>query len=208
MDRFREATHAGPAGHPRAELLGYLAEAAEGIDYLNEPRPRLDGRTAVGIQHRDIKPQNILLVGGGVKVADFGLARPLEHSARRPHRGHDPAYAAPEFFRGQTATQSDQYSLAVTYCHLRGGRLPFTGVAGRLTREPDLTMIADAERPIIARAMDKEPKRRWPDCKALVDSLRTAQPTNFRDSSVNKHSNRMYEIRRNASPEGRRAAAG
>ena len=38
-----------------------------------------------------------------------------------------PAYAAPEFFKKQTSSQSDQYSLAVTYCHLRGGRLPFTG---------------------------------------------------------------------------------
>ncbi|MCI0456207.1 MAG: protein kinase, partial [Gemmataceae bacterium] len=66
LDRLRQAIDVqGLPGIPLPELLHHMRGAAEGIDYLNRQ----------GVQHRDIKPQNLLLVGGGVKVADFGLAK-------------------------------------------------------------------------------------------------------------------------------------
>ena len=73
-DRFAEARRQGLAGIPFSELLEVLFETAKVIDFLNEPRHELDGRSDVAIQHRDIKPQNIMLIGQGVKVADFGLS--------------------------------------------------------------------------------------------------------------------------------------
>src|SRR5262249_33152564 len=157
MDRLRAAQKQGQPGIPPAELLGYMRDAAKGIDCLN----------TINIQHRDIKPQNLLLVGGGVKVADFGLAKLLHHT-RTGHTGaFTPSYAAPEFRGGQTSAHSDQYSLGVSYCQLRGGLLPFTGqpaqvIAGHLMRPPDLTMLPEAERPAVARALAKEPEERWP----------------------------------------------
>ena len=70
LDRFKEAVASGLTGIPRAELLEYFREAAHGLDFLNEDRHILgEGKAPVAIQHRDIKPQNILLVGNGVKVA-------------------------------------------------------------------------------------------------------------------------------------------
>jgi hypothetical protein len=86
------------------------------------------------------------------------------------------AYAAPEFFQGQTSNHSDQYSLAVTYCQLRGGRLPFAGtpaqiVAGHLQQPPDLSMLPEAEQPAVARALAKNPAERWPNCRAFVQAL-------------------------------------
>src|SRR5439155_20643809 len=87
------------------------------------------------------------------------------------------AYAAPEFFRGQTSSSSDQYSLAVTYCELRGGRLPITGVMpiefldGHLNRPPDLSMLPPEEQPVLARARAKDPAERWPTCRAFVQAL-------------------------------------
>src|SRR5262249_61963589 len=124
-------------------------------------------RDDAGGQPRDIKPQTVLLVGGGVKVAAFGLARLLERSITSHTGCMTPAYAAPEFFRGQTSTQSDQYSLAASYCHLLTGRLPFPGnlaqiMDGHLTRSPDLGMLPAAERPLVARPMAKDPAQRWP----------------------------------------------
>jgi len=80
MDRFHQAQSEGLDGIPREELLEYLTEAAKGIDYLNSCSHADHHGESSGIQHRDIKPQNILLVGGGVRVADFGLARLMEHS--------------------------------------------------------------------------------------------------------------------------------
>ena len=66
-------------------------------------------------------------MGGSLKVADYGLARVLGHSQASHTGSMTPTYAAPEFFEGKTSGQSDQYSLAVTYCHMRGGRPPFSG---------------------------------------------------------------------------------
>jgi len=178
-NRFEEAVRDGLPGIPRDELLEYLRESAKGIDYLNEPQHRFDGKEPVGIQHRDIKPQNILLVGNGVKVADFGLARLLAHAVTGHTGSMTPAYAAPEFFHGRTTAHSDQYSLAMTYCELRGGRLPFAGdlaelTFGHLTGTPDLSMVPDAERSVVARALAKRSADRWPSCRAFVEAL--AQP--------------------------------
>jgi formylglycine-generating enzyme required for sulfatase activity len=165
-DRWHEATSQGAYGIPGSELLQYMREAAQGIDHLN----------GLGIQHRDIEPANLLLVGGGVKIADFGLAKLLEHTVNSNSGAMTPSYAAPEFFAGHTSSQSDQYALAVTYCELRGGRLPFEGnpaqvLAGQLLQPPDLTMLPEAERPVVARALAKQPADRWPSCGAFVEAL-------------------------------------
>jgi serine/threonine protein kinase len=116
------------------------------------------------------------LFGDGVKVADFGLAQALERRIVNRRGGLTPPYAPPEFFQGQITRHSDQYSLAVTYCHLRGGRLPFVGSLeqvqdGHLTKDPDLTMLPAEERPAVARALAKKPQQRWPNCRAFVKAL-------------------------------------
>lgn len=170
--RFDEARKEGYDGIPREELLVYMSEAAKGIDYLNAPgssgRPR--------IQHRDIKPANLLLSGNSVKIADFGLAQALTYNVTES-TGSTPAFAAPEFFEGDTTSRSDQYSLAATYCYLRSGRLPFEGDVAELmqahrSREPDLSMLPAAERLAVARALAKKSKDRWPSCSDFVDALK------------------------------------
>ena len=180
LDRSRQLTSQGHIGVPFSELIDYMYDAAKGVDYLNEPRHVLDGKVAVSIQHRDIKPHNLFMVGGSVKVGDFGLARVLEQNWTQHSGSMTPAYAAPEFFQGQTSDRSDQYSLAVTYCHLRGGRLPFGGniaqiTAGHLLHPPNLTMLPLVERPVVAKALAKKPPDRWPNCRAFIRALAAAQ---------------------------------
>jgi serine/threonine-protein kinase len=156
-------------------LCRYMAQAAEAIDFLNARHHVVDGNR-LGFQHGDIKPSNILVFGDTVKLADFGLAVPM--SVPRVNRAPCGTvhFAAPEVFQGCLTDRSDQYSLAVSYCLLRGGRLPFTDSPPSFREAyvrpaPDLTMLPDAERPAIARALSLVPQDRWVNCLALVDNL-------------------------------------
>jgi formylglycine-generating enzyme required for sulfatase activity/serine/threonine protein kinase len=178
MDRLHEYRKAGKTGISHNELLGCLRDAARALDHLAEARPGADGKTTF-LQHRDVKPQNLMLVGGTVKVADFGLVKVLEHTSTQASSRMTPAYTAPEVIQNRLTRWSDQYSLAASYCVLRGGRMPFAGDAmqqmyGHLQKEPDLSMLPEPERPVVARALAKEPNQRWPSCAAFVEALAQA----------------------------------
>jgi hypothetical protein len=172
----------GEAGLPRRPLVRYAQDTAKVLDFLNKPRHFLGGPKPTGIQHGDIKPQNILLLGEGVKVGDFGLMRLLARAVDRHAGGMTPQYAAPEVFEGRISRWSDQYALAVTWCQLRGGRLPFAGppaavAAGHLYAEPDLSALPEEERPVVARALSKDPRHRWPNCRAFIKALADCRAT-------------------------------
>src|SRR5262249_33220393 len=146
-DLLLEYRRNGQPGIPRREALGYLREAAEVLDLMN---------LEYFLQHLDIKPSNLFLVGRHIKVADFGLLKDLGELYAGGRTGRlgaiTPLYASPESFRGQPTIFSDQYSLAVTYCELVSGNLPFQGKNFRqlamlhTTANPDLTGLQEAER--------------------------------------------------------------
>jgi serine/threonine protein kinase len=166
QDRLAEAVDKGLPGIPPDELLRYMTDAANGLDAL----------TARQVQHRDVKPANLLLLGSGVKVADFGLAKALEHTEGSNSGAGTLFYTAPECFKRKLTQQSDQYSLAVTYYHLRMGDLLFKGNRAEVTyahleTEPDLSGLPPAEAVVLSRALSKEPGKRWPSCKEFVKKL-------------------------------------
>src|SRR4051794_29632461 len=108
-DRLAECRRQGSAGVPRDELLGYMDELARAVDFLNEPRHRAGDGGLVGVQHRDIKPHNIFLVGGSARLADFGLAKVLEADGASHTGTMSPHYVAPEVLEGRVTRRSDQY---------------------------------------------------------------------------------------------------
>lgn len=168
MDRFRECCHAGLPGIPREELLGYIRDAADALDYMSDK---------YGLQHLDIKPENLLLVGGRVKVADFGLVKDLQDTHATSIGGVTPLYATPEAFDGRASRFSDQYSLAIVYQEMLTGLLPFPGqtaaqlAAQHLHSQPMLGPLPERDREAVARALAKQPDKRFPSCRQLADCL-------------------------------------
>src|SRR5207302_3208300 len=89
-------------------------------------RQHVLGGQRVAIRHCDIKPSNLLLQGQTLKVADFSLATLTSSEMWYHRRAGTLDYAAPEVFQGRLSERTDQYALAVSYCLLRGGELPFS----------------------------------------------------------------------------------
>jgi hypothetical protein len=173
-DLFVEQQNAGLIGIPRDDLLRYLRDAAEALDYMNEKHK---------LQHLDVKPRNLFLICDRVKVADFGLVKHLERqSASGLLGGVTPLYAAPETFKGKISERSDQYSLAIVYHELLTGQRPFNGKNVRtlmqqhLQDDPDLRALPESERPIIARCLSKDPAKRFPKCLDFLRALHAARP--------------------------------
>lgn len=168
-DEYRAAKSSGLNGIPRNRLLGWLSEVAEVLDFLNFRH---------NVRHLDVKPENLFLISGHLKIGDFGLARDGSRSSvNRKSQAATPAYAAPELFDGTTARTSDQYSLAVVYTEMLTGRLPFTGshaaqlVLNQATIPPDLERLPEDDVPHVSRALDPNPERRFSSCTEMVNAL-------------------------------------
>ncbi|TWU51887.1 protein kinase domain-containing protein [Rubripirellula reticaptiva] len=168
-DVFKRHRDNGSCGIPRDVLLSHLHDTADGLDYLHQ---------SYQLQHLDIKPGNLLIIGGHVKVADFGLLKDLRDIDCSVVGGLTPIYAPPEVFDGRPSLHSDQYSLAVMFQELLTGTRPFSGrtIAQLATQHvhsaPNLEALPPSDRPVIARALEKNPNRRFPSCKAFVEALR------------------------------------
>ncbi len=148
-------------GLPPETVLRLLEEAARGLDFLRAHEAGVGGPKVLW-QHRDVKPANLLLFGGTVKVADFGLAKRFEGTWASHTGDGTPGYAAPERDGRLLHEHSDQYSLAVTFVALRTGA-------------PDRLEALRARRPReaeVVRRATGEPGRRFRSCEDFVAALR------------------------------------
>ncbi len=140
LDRLRRCQAMGHKGIPRPELMSHLRDAVKGLQYLND----------ADVQHCDIKPENLLVVGGSVQVCDYGSALRSIYAAeaRRLHQedgtaasflaptaramtnqGYTVQYAAPEQLGAKKIKlhkTTDLYALATTYYALRTGKFPWS----------------------------------------------------------------------------------
>ncbi len=148
----------------------------------------LDYAHTRGIVHRDIKPENIMLTGGSVVVADFGIARALSAgSTKLTQAGF--AIGTPEYMSPEQAESTsnihgstDQYSLGCVVYEALTGEAPFSGTSAqqvimRHWRDPVPDMRAkrpDVPRAVegaICRALEKDPNKRFATVTEFASAL-------------------------------------
>ncbi|MHC4599323.1 MAG: serine/threonine-protein kinase, partial [Planctomycetota bacterium] len=172
-------------GLPVEEAVGLILEAAKGISAAHN----------LGMIHRDIKPDNIMVdLGGSVKVADFGLAKDLESQASMltatGQTMGTPHYMSPEQARDASSANasSDIYSLGATLYTLLSGRPPFSGAtpwavvsSAMNDPAPDIRESRDEVPDVLAefvlQMMEKDPQNRPSDMAAVIDGLLAVQRT-------------------------------
>lgn len=160
------------AALPARDVIDFLSPVADALDFLNARQHSVAG-TLVAVQHCDVKPSNVLVSGGEVKLSDFGLSSLTTRHQHNHRRAGTPDFAAPEIFQGRLTDRADQYALAVTYYQMRTGKLPFSDTppvfrSSYRRPRPELALLEPWERPSIARALAPAPQDRWPSCRELI----------------------------------------
>ncbi len=157
----------------------------ESLHFITQIMRGLSHAHSRGIIHRDIKPQNIMVLrDGSVKVADFGIAC-LENSAQTLTQEAlgSVHYISPEQARGdRTDARSDIYSAGVVLYEMLTGRLPFEGDSAVSVAIQHLSSIPLAPREInkdipeqleliCMKAMTAAPEKRYPSADAMIADL-------------------------------------
>ncbi|KAG5479335.1 hypothetical protein LSCM1_04592 [Leishmania martiniquensis] len=105
---------------PSATARVFMRDVLRGLSKLH----------SMGIIHRDMKPQNVLLsFAGNCKISDFGASAWLQELARKESKGEvcgTPVYLAPEAARGNPEKESDIWSCGIMFLQMITGRLPYT----------------------------------------------------------------------------------
>ncbi|MHC4780309.1 MAG: serine/threonine-protein kinase, partial [Planctomycetota bacterium] len=168
----------------------YLSES-EAITITLQAAKGLGEAAQLNVIHRDIKPANLMVTDkGGVKVADFGLAKNLSSDVNVTYSGQilgTPAYMSPEQGEGEQADfRSDIYSLGISFFEMLTGQKPYqaetpVGIMMKHCMEPIpdprkiRTTIDQSVVKVLTRMMSKKPDERYASYGDLVEALTAAK---------------------------------
>jgi len=170
------------------------------LDVLLQAASALKAAHQMGIIHRDIKPDNLMITKSGVvKLSDFGLAKQVEADVAATQSGTivgTPRYMSPEQAEGKTLdARTDIYSLGGTIYHAVAGVPPFEaptamGVIIKHINEnlPPVRKLNPKVTPkvaaIIEKMMAKNPEDRYSSASELIESVKDAIATFESDSAA------------------------
>ncbi|WP_394822848.1 protein kinase domain-containing protein [Pendulispora albinea] len=177
-----------------SELARGPMALARSLDILEQMTAALARAHDLGVVHRDLKSDNILLSSRGgrkdfVKILDFGLAH-LAMDPRLAPKGAvfgTPEYMSPEQARGEEAVpQSDLYALGILFFEMLTGQLPFRSSDRETLLEmqraqaapkpraikPDVLPAAEA---IVLKLLEKDRRKRFQDAHHLHEELKSLQ---------------------------------
>lgn len=157
----------------------------ESLHFITQIMRGLSHAHSRGIIHRDIKPQNIMVLrDGSVKVADFGIACLANTSQTLTQEALGSVhYISPEQARGDRIdARSDIYSAGVVLYEMLTGRLPFEGDSAVSVAIQHLSSVPLAPRDIdpsipepleliCMKAMNSDPDKRYPTADAMLEDL-------------------------------------
>ena len=168
------------------EVVDIMTQIADGLSVAHDSY----------IIHRDIKPQNIMILENGmVKITDFGIAMAMNATQLTQTNSvmGSVHYLPPEQASGKGSTlKSDIYSMGILMYELLTGNLPYRGdnaveIALKHLKEPlpsirdELPDIPQAVENVILKSAAKNPKNRYNDARAMYEDLKTCLDESRKD---------------------------
>ncbi len=185
---LRDVVEAHPRGMPEEQVKRWFAATASGVAYLHEH----------GIVHRDLKPGNIFCDEHEqvVKIGDYGLSKFISCSRRSGQTESVGTfhYMAPEIGKGVYGKEIDIYALGIILFEMLTGEVPFEGestqeiIMKHLTTDPDVDIVPEGFRRVIAKSLRKDPELRFRSVPEMVAELPWPELAENSQRIISQHS--------------------